>query len=175
MAVNIKLGVDMSSFKSGIQEANAQLKTFDAQLKFAETTFKKTGDAEAAMSTKTEALTKKLATQKNVVKQYEKALEDMKNAGVDPASKSYQQMAAAMLNMQSAANETEIALNGLSASQLTAANTADKLTQSVNGIGKKMSLDQVISAGNQMEVKHEENGPVDEGLEEQEAKKQPGN
>ena len=145
MAVNIKLGVDMSSFKSGIQEANAQLKTFDAQLKFAETTFKKTGDAEAAMSTKTEALTKKLATQKNVVKQYEKALEDMKNAGVDPASKSYQQMAAAMLNMQSAANETEIALNGLSASQLTAANTADKLTQSVNGIGKKMSLDQVIS------------------------------
>ena len=145
MAVNIKLGVDMSSFKSGIQDANAQLKTFDAQLKFAETTFKKTGDAEAAMSTKTEALTKKLATQKNVVKQYEKALEDMKNAGVDPASKSYQQMAAAMLNMQSAANETEIALNGLSASQLTAANTADKLTQSVNGIGKKMSLDQVIS------------------------------
>ena len=145
MAVNVKLGVDMSAFKSGIQEANAQLKTFDAQLKFAETTFKKTGDAEAAMSTKTEALTKKLATQKNVVKQYEKALEDMKNAGVDPASKSYQQMAAAMLNMQSAANETEIALNGLSASQLTAANTADKLTQSVNGIGKKMSLDQVIS------------------------------
>ena len=145
MAVNIKLGVDMTAFKSGIQDANAQLKTFDAQLKFAETTFKKTGDAEAAMSTKTEALTKKLATQKNVVKQYEKALEDMKNAGVDPASKSYQQMAAAMLNMQSAANETEIALNGLSASQLTAANTADKLTQSVNGIGKKMSLDQVIS------------------------------
>ena len=40
MAVNVKLGVDMSAFKSGIQEANAQLKTFDAQLKFAETTFK---------------------------------------------------------------------------------------------------------------------------------------
>ena len=145
MAVNVKLGVDMSAFKSGIQEANAQLKTFDAQLKFAETTFKKTGNAEAAMATKTDALSNKLKVQKSVVQQYEKALQDMKNAGVDPASKSYQQMAAAMLNMQSAANETEIALNGLSTSQVTAANTADKLTQSVNSIGKKISLDQVIS------------------------------
>ena len=145
MAVNVKLGVDMSAFKSGIQEANAQLKTFDAQLKFAETTFKKTGNAEAAMATKTDALSNKLKVQKQVVQQYEKALQDMKNAGVDPASKSYQQMAAAMLNMQSAANETEIALNGLSTSQVQAATTADKLAQSVNGIGKKISLDQVIS------------------------------
>lgn len=150
MAVNVKLGVDMSAFKSGIQEANAQLKTFDAQLKFAETTFKKTGNAEAAMSTKTDALSNKLKVQKSVVQQYEKALQDMKNAGVDPASKSYQQMQAAMLNMQSAANETEIALNGLSTSQLTAATTADKLTQSVNSIGKKISLDQVISGINKI-------------------------
>jgi len=144
MAVNVKLGVDMSAFKSGIQEANAQLKTFDAQLKFAETTFKKTGNAEAAMATKTDALSNKLKVQKSVVQQYEKALQDMKNAGVDPASKSYQQMAAAMLNMQSAANETEIALNGLSTSQLNAATSADKLNNSVSSIGKKMSLDQVI-------------------------------
>ena len=150
MAVNVKLGVDMSAFKSGIQEANAQLKTFDAQLKFAETTFKKTGNAEAAMATKTDALSNKLKVQKSVVQQYEKALQDMKNAGVDPASKSYQQMQAAMLNMQSAANETEIALNGLSTSQLTAATTADKLTQSVNSIGKKISLDQVISGINKI-------------------------
>lgn len=144
MAVNIKLGVDMSSFKSGIQEANAQLKTFDAQLKFAETTFKKTGDAEAAMATKTDALSNKLKVQKQVVQQYEKALEDMRKNNVDPTSKSYQQMQAAMLNMQSAANETEIALNGLSVSQLNAATSADKLNNSVSSIGKKMSLDQVI-------------------------------
>ena len=145
MAANLKLGVDISGFKSGIQEANAQLKTFDAQLKFAETTFKKTGDAEAAMATKTDALSNKLKVQKQVVQQYEKALQDMKNAGVDPASRSYQQMQAAMLNMQSAANETEIALNGLSTSQLQAATSADKLNNSVSSIGKKMSLDQVIS------------------------------
>ena len=33
----------------------------------------------------------------------------------------------------------------------------------------------VINEGNQMEAKEEETGPVDEGLEEQQAKKQPGN
>ena len=33
----------------------------------------------------------------------------------------------------------------------------------------------VINEGNRMEAKHEGNGPVDEGLEEEQAKKQPGN
>ena len=33
----------------------------------------------------------------------------------------------------------------------------------------------VINEGNRMEAKEEETGPVDEGLEEQQAKKQPGN
>ena len=145
MAVNIKLGVDMSALKSGIQDANAQIKAFDAQLKVAETTFKKTGDAEAAMSTKTDALTNKLKTQKQMVRQYEEALAKMRANEVDPMSKSYKQLEAAMLNMQSAANETEIALNGLSTSQLTAASSADKLNNSVSSIGKKLSLDQVIT------------------------------
>ena len=145
MAANLKLGVDLTSFKQGINDAKAQLKSFDAQIKFAETSFKKTGDAEAAMSTKTDALTNKLKTQKQMIQQYDKTLQALRQSGIDPASESYQKMQAAMLNVQSAANETEIALNGLSTSQLTAASSADKLTQSVNGIGKKISLDQVIS------------------------------
>lgn len=145
MAANIKLGVDMTAFKQGINEAKAQIKAFDAQLKVAETTFKKTGDAEAAMSTKTDALTNKLKTQKQMVRQYEEALARMRAKEVDPMSESYKQLEAAMLNMQSAANETEIALQSLNVSQMNAASSADKLTQSVNSIGKKMSLDQVIS------------------------------
>ena len=145
MAVNMKLGIDVSAFKSGITQANAQLKTFDAELKFAETTLKKTGDAEAALSQKTESLNKKLNVQKDVVKQYEKALEDMRKNNVDPMSASYQKMAAAMLNAQSAANETEIQLRELNSTQQVTATTADKLTQSMNGIDKKISLEQVRS------------------------------
>lgn len=145
MAANIKLGVDMTAFKQGINEAKAQIKAFDAQLKVAETTFKKTGDAEAAMSTKTDALTNKLKTQKQMVRQYEEALSKMRDNEVDPMSESYKQLEAAMLNMQSAANETEVKLRDLSATQLTAASSADKLNDSVSSIGKKMSLSQVIT------------------------------
>ena len=64
MAVNVKMGVDMSGFKSGIADANAQLKTFDAQLKLADATMKSAGNSEQGLVTKTNALTGKLQTQK---------------------------------------------------------------------------------------------------------------
>ena len=66
MAVNVKLGVDLGDFKTGISEAKEQLKTFDAALKYAEASLKATGDAESAMTTKTEALRGKLETQKKI-------------------------------------------------------------------------------------------------------------
>ena len=44
--------------------------------------------------------------------------------------------------------ETQAALNGLDSSQMQASDSAKNLTESVNGIGKKISLDQVISGIN---------------------------
>ena len=67
MAVNVKLGVDLGDFNSGIKSAKEQLKTFDAALKYAEASLKATGDAEGALTTKTEALLGKLETQKKIV------------------------------------------------------------------------------------------------------------
>ncbi len=67
MAVNVKLGVDLGDFNSGIKSAKEQIKTFDAALKYAEASLKATGDAESAMTTKTEALRGKLQTQKQMV------------------------------------------------------------------------------------------------------------
>lgn len=148
MAVNVKMGVDTSSFKSNIQEATAQLKTFDAQLKYAEATMKATGNAEQGLTTKMNALTGKLETQKRVAQQYWQQMEKMKSAGVDPLSKEYQKLATALLNVQTSIVETEAALNGLDKSQTEAAESADKLTQNVSAIGKKISLDQVISGIN---------------------------
>ena len=145
MAVNVKMGVDVSGFKKGIMDAKTQLKTFDAQLKVAEATMKATGDAEQGLVTKANALNGKLETQKKMLQQYDKALRDMKNAGVEPLSREYQKMAAAMLNTRADMLETEAAINKLNGSEQDAAASADKLTQSVGNIGKKMSLDQVIS------------------------------
>ena len=146
MAVNIKMGVDMSGFKSGIADANAQLKTFDAQLKFAETAMKQAGNAEQGLITKTNALEGKLKTQKQMLQQYTQQLERMREAGVDPLSRDYQKLQAAMLNTRTSMMETEAALNGLSDSQVQAATTADKLTNSMNGLNKKVSLEMVTSA-----------------------------
>ena len=145
MAVNVKMGVDVSGFKKGIMDAKTQLKTFDAQLKVAEATMKATGDAEQGLVTKANALNGKLETQRKMLQQYDKALRDMKNAGVEPLSREYQKMATAMLNTKADMLETEAALNKLNSSEQNAAASADKLTQSVGSIGKKMSLDQVIS------------------------------
>jgi len=145
MAVNVKMGVDTSAFKSNIQEATAQLKTFDAQLKYAEATMKATGNAEQGLTTKMNALNGKLDTQKRMAQQMSQQLERMRQAGVDPLSKEYQKLATSLLNVSTGIVETESQLNNLTISETKAADGADKLTQSVNGISKKVSLDQVIS------------------------------
>lgn len=145
MAVNMKLGVDLGSFNTGINQAKAQIKTFDAALKQAESQFKATGDAESAMTTKMNALTSKLSTQKKVVEDYRRALETMTKNNVDPLSTAFQKMQKEMLLAESAMYDTQTALNELSSSEQKAAQGADALTNSVNSIGKKMSLDQVIN------------------------------
>lgn len=150
MAVNMKLGVDLGSFNSGINQAKAQIRTFDAALKSAESQFKATGDAESAMTTKMSALSSKLAAQKKIVDDYRKALEAMTKNNVDPMSSAFQKMQKDMLLAESAMYDTQTALNGLTASEQAAAAGADQLTQSVNGIGKKISLDQVIGGINKI-------------------------
>lgn len=148
MAVNVKMGVDTSAFKSNIQDATAQLKTFDAQLKNAEATMKATGNAEQGLTQKMNALTGKLETQKRMAQQYAQQLEKMRTAGVDPLSKEYQKLAAALLNADTGIKETQAQLDNLTTSENKAADGADKLTQSVNSISRKVSLDQVISGIN---------------------------
>ena len=145
MAVNIKMGVDTSGFKQSISDANAQLKTLDAQLKLADATMKATGNSEQGLVTKTNALSEKLKTQKQLIQQYEKALEDMRKNNVDPLSKDYQKLEAALLNTKTGMVETEAALNNLNGSEQTAISTTNQLTDSMNSIGKKVSLEQVRS------------------------------
>ena len=148
MAVNMKLGVDLGSFNSGINQAKTQLRTFDAALKNAEAAFKATGDAESAMATKMTALNGKFQTQKKMVEDYRKVLEDMVKNGVDQTGAAYQKMQKDMLLAEAAMYDTQTAIDALNGSQEKAAGSADKLSTSVSNIGKKMSLDQVISGIN---------------------------
>ena len=148
MAVNVKLGVDLSSFNSGIREGQNILKGLNAEMKATEAEFKATGNAENALEKKTKTLNSQLQVQKGIVDQAQKALKAMDDAGVKPTDAAYQKLYATMMNATAGMNETQDALNNLTASEQTAAAGANNLTNSVNGIGKKISLDQVISGIN---------------------------
>jgi len=145
MAVNLKLGVELGDFSQNINTAKAQIKEFDAALKQAESRFKATGDAESAMATKTSQLTAKLQAQKRMVDEYRAALQKADEGGVSKLNSEYIKLQTQMLNAEAAMYDTQTALNELTMSEQQAAQGADTLTKSVNGIGKKISLDQVIT------------------------------
>lgn len=145
MAVNLKLGVELGDFSQNINTAKAQIREFDAALKQAESRFKATGDAESAMATKTSQLTAKLQTQKRMVDEYRAALQKADEGGVSKLNSEYIKLQTQMLNAEAAMYDTQTALNELTMSEQQAAQGADTLTKSVNGIGKKISLDQVIT------------------------------
>lgn len=148
MAASTKMSVDISAFKQGMQEATARVKTLDAEMKKAEAQFKSTGDAEAYMTQKAQTLQEKIKAQKDAVANLEKAMKAMKDNGVSETSAQYQKLAERLATAQAAMIETTTELNNLGQSEQEAARGADQLTQSVNGINKKISLDQVISGIN---------------------------
>lgn len=148
MAVNYKIGADASSFKKGVNEAQASLKTLDAALKVNEASFKAGGDAQVYMEQKTKLLSDKMTQQKQLVTQLQQGLKQMREQGVSPTSVAYQKLEAKMLNAQTAMLETQNAVDGLDESQQKAAGSAGDLATAVNGIGKKISLDQVIGGIN---------------------------
>jgi len=144
MAVNVKMGVDIGAFKSGIREGQQILKSLNAEMKATDAEFKATGNAEKALADKTKNLNSQLNVQKGIIDKTTKALEQMEKAGVDPTDKSYQQLYATLMNAKAGMYETQAALMNLDARQLKAVNSANELSTSVSSIGKKISLDQVI-------------------------------
>ena len=145
MAVNVKMGVDLSGFTAGIREGQGILKGLNAEMKATEAEFKATGNAEQMLAAKTKTLTSQLNIQKGIADQASKALKAMADAGIDPANAAYQKMYATMMNATAGMNSAQAELNALAAGTETAAAGADQLSASMQSLGKKVSLEQVIS------------------------------
>ena len=64
MATSVKLGVDVSAFKQGIKDAQANVKALGAELKRNEAQFKATGNAEQYLTDKTRLLKMQMTAQK---------------------------------------------------------------------------------------------------------------
>lgn len=145
MAVNVKLGVDLSSFNSGIKQGQNVLKGLNAEMKATEAEFKATGNAEQMLANKTKTLNSQLQVQKGIADQAKQALKAMDDAGIKPTDAAYQKLYATLMNATAGMNEAQAALNSLDATQQQTAQSANGLAESVNSIGKKISLDQVIN------------------------------
>ena len=94
---NVKMGADISSFKSGIAAAKSEVKTLDQQMKMLDATLKAEGKSEQTLAMQTQTLNQRMAAQKNMANQAEAALKAMTKAGIDPTSEAYQRMAREML------------------------------------------------------------------------------
>ena len=141
---NIKLGVTgLSQFKNSMNQAKQATKTLDAQLALTEKQFKQTGDAESYMAEKSELLKAKLEQQKKVVTNAEKALEEMRNKGVDTSSKAYQDLYRSMIQAKGAMIDTENELNGVSSAGSDAAKNVDAMNDNLKQIGKGVSFENV--------------------------------
>ena len=145
MAANVKMGADIGSFKQGLQQAKNEVRTLDQEMKKIDATFKATGNAEQAMNQKADALNKKMEKQREAAKQAEAALKAMTEAGVKPTSDAYQKMTREMLAAETGMMETQAALNDLGNNAKKAADSVGSLETGLNGISKKISLEQVRS------------------------------
>lgn len=145
MAVNVVMGVDISGFNNGIKQGQSILKGLNAEMKAADAAFKATGNAEQQLTAKTKTLTSQLQVQKGIADQAEQAMQKLAAAGIAPTNQEYQRLYATMMNATAGMNNAQAELNALSGSAQGAAASADQLNTSVQNIGKKISLDQVIS------------------------------
>ena len=141
---SIKLGVDVTEFKRGMTEAQASVKTLDAAIKTNEKSMQAYGKSESYVSTQTNLLNSKLKEQEKIVQNAEKSLKAMEENGVSKSSKAYQDMQRRMIEARGAMLDTTMQLNQLATGEADAAKGAEQLGNSISGISKKISLDQVI-------------------------------
>ena len=145
--VNVKMGVTgIAQFKQSINQARQNMKTLDAQLALTEKQYKATGDSETYMQQKTEQLQAKLAEQKAVAENAEKALREMAEKGVDRSSKAFQEMQRAMIQAKGDMLDTENALNNVTTAEENAGNEAETMNRQLKDIGKGIGYENVTNA-----------------------------
>lgn len=142
---NAKLDIDISAFNANVNTAKGILKGLDAEMKATDATFKATGNSEKQLADKTKVLNSQIRVQKGIIDQAKQALDALSKQGVAEADAEYQKWYATLMKATAGMNNAQAELNALNSSTLEAASGADQLTSSMNGISKKISLDQVIS------------------------------
>lgn len=144
--VNVKMGVSgVAQFKQGMKQAQQSAKTLAAQMKANESQYKATGDREQYLAEKSKLLKAQLEAQKKAAKNAEQALDAMRKNGVEKTSAEYQKMEQALAGAKAAMFDAQAAMNGLYTSETKVSKGATEVTDSLNSIAKKVSLDAVVT------------------------------
>lgn len=144
--IGVKMGVSgIAQFKQSMNQAQQSVKTLDAALKLNEKQLQATGDKETYMQQKSKLLQQQIAAQNKVIKEGQQALSTMEKQGVNPASQAYQKMQQQVLNAQTALLDMHGDLESVGQTAEETASKTDKLTDSLNGINKKVSFDAVLN------------------------------
>ena len=143
--VSVQMGVSgLSQFKTAMTQAQTSVKTLDQQLKANESQLKATGNAEVYMTNKAGLLQKQLQEQKSVVANANKALEEMRSQGLDSTNKDFAKMEQTLAKAMGKMFDIQSAINEVGTESLEAAEKTEQLSESLGGLNKKVSLDQVI-------------------------------
>ena len=143
---SVKMSVTgVAQFKQSINTAKQQIKTMDADLALLEKQFKQSGDAETYMQSKTELLKAKMEEQKIVLQQAEDALQKLKDNGVSPASKAFQEMQREIITAKGNLIDTENQLNGVAEAGDKAGDGVSEANAQLKRIGDGVNFQQVTT------------------------------
>ncbi len=136
---SIKLGVEYSQFKQGMNEAKESVKTLNAQLKENESQLKLTGDQEIYLENKVKLLKEQIEAQKSVVSNATKALQSMENNGVKPTDTSYQKLKQSVYNATDQLNKMQTELKNVETGADGAGREAGEMNTELQNIGKDVA------------------------------------
>ena len=140
---SVKLGVEYSEFKRGMNEAKESVKTLNAQLKANESQLKLTGDQETYLKNKVQLLNEKITAQKTVVANAMKALQEMESKGVKPTDSSYQKLKQSVYNATDQLNKMQTELKDVETGADNAGKEAGEMNTELQNIGKNVAWSNV--------------------------------
>ena len=135
-------------FRTAMNDAAAAIKVLDSEQKLAQAQFKATGDAEAFATEQTRILNEKIAEQQKAVTAAETAMKQLKDKGVSPTDKSYQQWSVKLNTARTRLVNMESQLDQVTGSMVETRVEADATGESLQNVGKKLEWGNTITSLN---------------------------
>lgn len=131
-----------------MNDAAAAIKVLDSEQKLAQAQFKATGDAEAFATEQTRILNEKIAEQQKAVTAAETAMKQLKDKGVSPTDKTYQQWSVKLNTARTRLVNMESQLDQVTGSMVETRVEADATGESLQNVGKKLEWGNTITSLN---------------------------